>query len=125
MGRKLTEGQWNIQWINLYRWRRKYKVYEFRKGIIDYENDEAPHWKEDSLYIEDDFIRELQLDSLFSETLEDYDCTGETVVTPLQWEKITARAAEAGGKWQEVIEELSPWAEETFANFDCFTVIGV
>ena len=101
------------------------RFYEFRKGTVDYENDENPHWKEDSLYIEDETVWELQLDSLFSEMLEDYDYTGETSVTLPQWEKIAARAESAGGKWQEVVEELAPWVSETFTVFECFTIIGM
>ena len=101
------------------------RFYEFRKGKIDYEHDENPHWKEDSLYIADDTVPELQLDNLFSEILEDYDCMGETTVTPQQWEKIAERASQAGGKWQDVIEELSSWVVETFKAFDCFTIVGM
>ena len=41
------------------------------------------------------------------EILEDYDCTGETIVTPHKWEEIKARA------------------EETFTNYDCFTISGM
>lgn len=101
------------------------RFYEFQKGTIDYEHDVHPHWKEDSLYIEDSVVCELQLDNLFSQTLEDYDCTGETIVTPQQWEKIVTRAFQIGGKWQEFIEELTSWVDETFMEFNCFIISGM
>lgn len=101
------------------------RFYEFRKGEFDYEHDENPHWKADSLYLEDATVDELQLDNLFAETLEEYDCTGETTVTPQQWEMIVARAHQIGGKWQEFVEDFAPWVDETYTTFDCFTISGM
>lgn len=101
------------------------RFYEFQKGKIDYENDENPHWKDDSLYMEDAVAWELQLDSLFTETLENYDFMGDNFVNRQDWERIVACALKVGGKWKEVIEELSPWVEETFTGFDYFTIIGM
>lgn len=100
------------------------RFYEFQKGMLDYEAG-AVFWREDSIYIEDDTVWELQLDRLFSEVLNDYDCTGDTPVNRQQWERIAALAAQTGGKWKEAIEELKPWAEETFLSYDLFTIIGM
>ncbi len=101
------------------------RFYEFQKGKIDYEKDENPHWKDDSLYIEDAVVLDLQLDSLFAETLENYDFMGDNFVNRQDWERVAAYALKAGGKWKEVIEELSPWVEDTFTGNGCFTIIGM
>ena len=101
------------------------RFYEFQKGIIDYENDENPHWKDDSLYLEDETVIELDLDSLFAETLENYDFMGDNFVNRQDWERIAACALKAGGIWKEVIEILSPWVEDTFSKYDYFTIIGM
>ena len=101
------------------------RFYEIQKGIIDYENDENPHWKDDSLYLEDETVIELDLDSLFAETLENYDFTGDNSVNRQDWERIAACALKAGGIWKEVIESLSPWVEDTFSKYDYFTIIGM
>ena len=101
------------------------RFYEFRKGKLDYEHDENPHWKDDSLYIEDAAVYELQLDTLFSETMEGYDCTCETVVTPQRWEIVKTHAFQVGGEWQGFIEEITPWVEDTFTVFECFTISGM
>lgn len=101
------------------------RFYEFQKGRTDCENDENQHWKADSLFMEDAVVRDLQLDSLFTETLENYDFTGDNFVNRHQWEMLVKRASEVGGKWQEVIEVLSSWADDTFTGYDCFTIIGL
>ena len=101
------------------------RFYEFQKGKIDYENDENPHWKDDSLYMGDEVVWKLQLDSLFAETLENYDFMGDNFVNRQQWERIAACAQKTGGKWQEAMEELTPWVNDTFTTHDCFTIIGM
>ena len=74
---------------------------------------------------EDETVIELDLDSLFAETLENYDFMGDNFVNRQDWERIAACALKAGGIWKEVIEILSPWVEDTFSKYDYFTIIGM
>ena len=46
--------------------------------------------------------------SLFLEELENYDFTGDNLVTRQQGERITVCAEKAGGQWKAAINELLP-----------------
>ena len=46
------------------------------------------------------------------------------VIEKEQWNKIVEKSKE-NEQWKLVIEELRPWAEECFAQHECFTVCGI
>lgn len=98
--------------------------YEFSKGRLEHKEDENPFWKENSVFIEDMTVTDLKIDRLFAKVLEDYDSTGETFVNKEQWADIVALAKE-DGSWEEFVGEMAGWVEETFTEYDGFTIVGL
>lgn len=93
---------------------------EFQRGEWD-----GSHWKADSVYLYDDVFDELGLYGLFVGIIGGYDRWGPNRIAREQWERIADTARAEGGGAAELIDELSPWAEENFSEHEAFTIIGV
>lgn len=94
--------------------------FEFQQGKYE---DEC--WKETSLSLHTDFFDNTELYTIICKVLKDFEYYGITEVTQSQWEEIKALAKVQGGEAAKVIEELTPWAENTFQSFPLFTIIGI
>lgn len=83
-------------------------------------------WAEDSLYLHDDWMCDLDLyRKLFSKAIAGFDPYRDITVTRASWEKILEIAQAEDGQVAEFIEELRPWAEENFQKYEIFTILGI
>lgn len=94
--------------------------YEFQKGGFN-EN----FWLEDSLLIHDDDWYDSGLEDFFSAEVPDLDMYGTTSVTKEQWERILAAADTYEETVTEAVNELAEWVNETFKEYDVFTILGL
>lgn len=95
--------------------------HEFYKG----EWDEETFWKNDSLYLHDDFLFDLKLEDLFYEVNSSYDPFGEVEMDKKHWQQICENARSVGGEALEAIEELNEWVSEAFKDYEVFTILGI
>ncbi len=94
--------------------------YEFQMGRYS-----GKHWLEDSLSISDELWDECRLSELFLRALPGFDNYGPTVVTREEWAALLMLAEGSDLPWREVLEELTPWVNDCFAQNDAFTVCGL
>lgn len=95
---------------------------EFVKGRWD----GRTHWSADHIYLNDDWFDELGLyENVFGKVFEVYNRWGPNRVTSGDWERLYALGKECGGEVTELFDELAPWAEENFAEYDEFWILGV
>lgn len=95
---------------------------EFVKGKWDGKT----HWSTDYLYLYDDIFDELGLyENVFSKAFEVYNRWGPNRVTRDDWDKICALARECGGAVEDLFNELAPWAEENFSEYEEFWILGI
>lgn len=96
--------------------------HEYLQGKWDGET----FWADNSLYLHDDVMCELDLYSkLFKKAIERFDPYRDIEVTRAEWEKMLVIARETGGQAAEFVEELRPWAEENFRKNEVFTILGI
>lgn len=94
--------------------------HEFQKGEFL-----GQYWSEDSLLIHDVTLHRIELNRLFRSAIPTYDIYSATRVTREDWDKVYDKAQELGGEILEAVEEIDAWAEETFEEYDCFSIIGI
>lgn len=94
--------------------------HEFQKGSWG-----GTFWKEDSLLLHDDILRELKLYQLFREAAPEYSDYGETEIDKDKWAIICNRANVLGGDVKAAIDEADLWVEETFKTEERFTILGI
>lgn len=64
----------------------------------------------------------MQLGELLQRAMPHFEYYGITLVKPKDWEWLRDFSKEAGGIWEEVILELSPWVEACFKEEKVFTI---
>lgn len=95
---------------------------EFAKGKWDGKT----HWSADSLFLDDDWFDVLGLyRDIFGKVFDVYNRWGPNRVMREDWERLYALAKECGGAVSEMFDELAPWAEENFAEYEEFWILGV
>ncbi len=97
--------------------------HEFYRGKWNFENCEF--WNQDSLYIDDDAMYNLELDLLIMGVTEDYAPFGETPINREQWNEICEKTEEIGGELLKAICEITPWMQETFKEHKFVTILGI
>ena len=101
---------------------RKNTVYhEFQKGKWN----EKTNWKSDSICLSDDMLYSLGVEELFVDTIPNYNCFGESVIDRSTWNRIMNKAEKIGGQVYECISEADIWVQQTFQEYDVFTIIGI
>ena len=95
--------------------------HEFYKGKWD----EKTFWKSDSLYLHDEILFIVNIESLFVEVAPDYNPFNETEINRDQWGKICKMAETVGGEVAEAIKEADMWVRETFKEYELFTILGI
>lgn len=93
---------------------------ELKKGKFD-----DKFWSEDSLFLYDDYVNDLQLYELIIEVVPTYDRYGITEVNKEQWQKMCIVAEKISGETKAVIDEINIWARENFETESIFTILGV
>lgn len=95
--------------------------HEFQKGRFE----TMEFWKEDSLLIHDTVYGEIGLRVLIESVIKDYDYCSNTEVTKEQWNRIYDSAIARGGELKEALLEANAWVEDTFEEYEVFTIIGL
>ena len=93
--------------------------FEFQKGKF-----RNKFWLKDSLCLHSDTFNSLNLYELFSNSIENFCYYSPTEVNKEQWEVLVAKS-KGNEHWNDVIEELAPWAEECFIKHTCFSICGI
>ena len=93
--------------------------FEFQKGKF-----RNKFWQKNSLCLHADTFDALVLYQLFSDVIDKFCYYSENEVNKEQWKKIILKSKE-NEQWKNVIEELTPWVEECFAEYNCFTICGI
>ncbi len=93
--------------------------FEFQKGKF-----RNKFWLKDSLYLHVDTFDSLNLCELFSNSIENFYYYAPTEVSKEQWEGVIAKS-KGNEHWMDVVEGLTPWAEECFIKHKCFTICGI
>lgn len=104
----------------LERQRRGTCYHEFQTG-----NKQDVYWDKTSILLSDDFMDETKFDGYLAKILPNYSYTGITLVTKEDWAKLKKEAKNENETIQELIKELTPWAENSIASFECFTIKGI
>lgn len=95
--------------------------HEFYKG----EYDGGACWKQDSIYVHDDFETANIIYHLIGLVIKDCDPYDYTVINKTQWEIIYNTALSKDEDIASIFKELNKWAIETFEEYDVFTLIGL
>lgn len=80
---------------------------------------------ESSLNLHMDLWDELKLSRLLKQALDEFDYYGVSTVGKTEWESMVQIADQEASPWKEVLEELTPWVEECFQEYDCFIILGI
>lgn len=101
---------------------RKNTVYhEFQKGKFDGHT----FWKTDSISLSDDILVTLGIEGLFANVIPNYNSYCEFEVDKELWNDIKRKAQEIGGEVFVCILEADEWVQNTYLEYDFFTIIGV
>ena len=109
----------------------KYFIYEHeRKNTVDHEFqkghfDGHTFGKSDSIFLSDDCLFTIGMLGFFKSVIPCYNDHSEFEIGRELWGRIVKKAQEVGGEVPECISEADKWAEETFREYDVFTIIGV
>lgn len=95
--------------------------HEFQKGKWN----EKTFWREDSLLLHDDILREYEIYKLFKYVNPEYSDYGETEIDKEKWNRICELADAIGGDVKAIIDEAKPWVEDTFQTEEIFTILGI
>lgn len=76
-------------------------------------------WKENSMLLHMDLFDKSELYKI----IPDLKYYGDTIVNKESWNII--KNAEKSPLAQEIIDELSDWAEENFKKYDYFVILGI
>lgn len=95
--------------------------HEFYKGKFD----GVDFWKADSLLIHEDIHYAIKFEELIRFVITKYNPVGETEVTQEEWNMIYNEAFIRGGELRDAIFEANSWVEDTFKEYEVFTMIGM
>ena len=72
-----------------------------------------------------DIFDEFYLYEFFSNVVLKFAYYGPTEVSKKEWEALQILSHQYGGVIEEIISELTPWAEECFKTEKVFTICGI
>ncbi len=86
---------------------------------------DGTHWRNGSLFIDDDVLAETGLGELLTQCLPHYAYCGPTVITVAEWHNICQTAAPKGGKLPAVIAEANTWLQQNLGTANGYTLLGI
>ena len=92
--------------------------FEFQKGTYS-----GKCWLDDSMLLDADLFDEYHLSKLFKAVLPDFDYYGTTVFTREDWLRICGNAKNTAA--EELLNELSPWIDDCFNEYDTVSLLGL
>ncbi len=81
-------------------------------------------WNDDSILLAVQTMRDIGLYKFFYDVIPNYDAYENAVIDKVLWERIKERSKEYGRQIQECIAEAESWVQETFKEYDVFTIRG-
>ena len=101
---------------------RKNTVYlEFQKGSFDGHT----YWKSDSISLSDDLLFTLGINDLLASVIPNFNDYSEFEINRELWNCIMQKAKKIGGEVLACISEANEWVNNTYLEYDVFTIIGV
>lgn len=94
--------------------------HEWAKGRHNGEN----FWNDDSILLSVETMRDIGVYKFFYDVIPHYDKYESAVIDKDLWEHIKERSKEYSTQIQECIAEAESWVQETFKQYDVFTIIG-
>lgn len=80
---------------------------------------------DDSIYMHDDIMVQLKFGELILKVIPTFTDYGETEINTYNWEIIYETAKNENGELKAMIEELSLWVNDTFSEYNVFTILGI
>ena len=81
-------------------------------------------WNDDSILLSVETMRDIGLYKFLYDVIPNYDKYEDAVIDKELWERIKERSKEYSTQIQECIAEAESWVQETFKEYDVFTIIG-
>lgn len=81
-------------------------------------------WSDDSILLAVETMRDIGLYKFFYDVIPHYDKYESAVIDKDLWENIKERSKEYSTQIQECIAEAESWVQETFKEYDVFTIRG-
>ena len=81
-------------------------------------------WSDDSILLSVETMRDIGLYKFFYDVIPHYDKYEDAAIDKDLWENIKERSKEYSTQIQECIAEAESWVQETFKEYDVFTIIG-
>ncbi|MCR4903339.1 MAG: hypothetical protein K6A23_10825 [Butyrivibrio sp.] len=81
-------------------------------------------WLEDSLNISEGNWNDYELSDLMDKVIPSFDYYGITIINKEDWLQIQA-AADENDNWKTVIDEITPWVEQSLDEYGVFTIVGM
>ena len=81
-------------------------------------------WNDDSILLSVETMRDISMYDFFYDVIPNYDAYENAVIDKDLWEHIKERSKEYGTQIQECIAEAESWVQETFREYEVFTIIG-
>ena len=101
--------------------RRGSYYHEFFKGKWDGKT----FWKNDSIYLNDNILSQLEIGSIILSVIPEYDPYGVTKVSEREWKAILNEAERIGGDAYTAILEANEWVIDNFNTHTVFTILGI
>lgn len=94
--------------------------HEFQRG-----NHPNRYWENTSLLLDGEMMDRLKLEKFFNRVIKNYDYYGRTIIDQETWNKMKLESLNESLEIQDFILELTPWAEESLMEYNCFTINGI
>ena len=76
------------------------------------------------MLLDGEMMDRLELGKFFKRVIKDY-YYGRTIIDHETWNKMKIESLNESLEIQDFILELTPWAEESLMEFNCFTILGI
>ena len=81
-------------------------------------------WNDDSILLSVETMRDIGLYKFFYDVIPHYDKYEDAAIDKDLWENIKERSKEYSTQIQECIAEAEDWVQDTFKEYEVFTIIG-
>lgn len=81
-------------------------------------------WSDDSILLSVETMRDIGLYKFFYDVIPHYDKYEDAAIDKDLWENIKERSKEYSTQIQECIAEAEDWVQDTFKEYEVFTIIG-
>lgn len=94
--------------------------HEFKMGKYKGES-----WNDHSLFIDEDVMRDIELNKIFEDNIRNYNYFGPTKINEKQWKKIIDSLSNYSIEIQNAIGEIKEWVEYALSKYSYFTILGI